>query len=71
MNIQPSSLIFQSQLVVNSALISPVSAGQATGFDIPSARDSGSQNTEKPYAIPMQRWIAKAAGGTSQRLKPA
>src|SRR5262252_6001251 len=35
------------------------------------ARDSGSQNTEKPYAMPMQRCIQSAAGGTSQRLNPA
>ncbi|HUB88678.1 MAG TPA: hypothetical protein VMA74_03020 [Dyella sp.] len=29
----------------------------------------GSQNTEKPYAMPMHKWMAKAAGGTNQRLK--
>jgi hypothetical protein len=28
----------------------------------------GSQKTEKPYDIPMHRWIASAAGGTNQRL---
>ena len=32
--------------------------------------ESGSQNTLKPYAIPIDRWIARAAGGTSQRLNP-
>jgi hypothetical protein len=37
---------------------------------MPTALDNGSQNTEKPYAMPMHRWIANAAGGTSQRLKP-
>src|SRR5579859_1397197 len=29
----------------------------------------GNQNTEKPYAIPIHRWMAKAAGGTNHRLK--
>ncbi len=29
----------------------------------------GSQNTLKPYAMPMQRWMARAAGGASHRLK--
>jgi hypothetical protein len=29
----------------------------------------GNQNTEKPYAMPIHKWMAKAAGGTSQRLK--
>ena len=32
--------------------------------------NSGNQNTEKPYAMPMHRWMASAAGGTSQRLNP-
>jgi hypothetical protein len=32
--------------------------------------DNGSQNTEKPYAIPMHRWMARAEGGINQRLKP-
>src|SRR5579884_2165141 len=54
-NIQPRVLIFQSP---------------EAGCVIPMARDSGSQNTLNPYAIPMERWIASAAGGTSQRLKP-
>ncbi|MEL7644266.1 MAG: hypothetical protein AAGU25_09185, partial [bacterium] len=36
----------------------------------PISLDKGSQKTEKPYAIPIQRWIARAAGGTSQRLNP-
>src|SRR5262249_18612011 len=41
---------------------------QATEVVMPTALDSGSQNTENPYAMPMHRWIASAAGGTSQRL---
>src|SRR6185436_17269774 len=53
--IQPSVLIFQSP-----------GAGAVT----PIARLSGSQKTLKPYAIPIERWIASAAGGTSQRLNP-
>ena len=39
--------IFQSQVVVNSSLNSEIS-GQAFGAVSPMARDSGSQNTEKP-----------------------
>ena len=60
----------QSQLVVTSACMTEKSAGQATGWVMPSTRVSGSQNTEKPYAMPMHRWMASAAGGTIQRLKP-
>ena len=47
-----------------------MSGAQATGAVTPRALDSGNQNTEKPYAMPMHRWMASAAGGTSQRLKP-
>ena len=35
---------------------------------IPIALDNGNQNTEKPYAIPIHKWIAKAVGGIYQRL---
>src|ERR1051325_6960679 len=54
-NIHPSVLIFQSP-----------------GADavIPMARDNGSQKTLQPYPMPIDRWMARAAGGTSQRLKP-
>src|ERR1700733_3143885 len=45
--IQPSSLIFQSQLVVTSAAKIDWS-GQASDLVMPMARDSGSQNTLKP-----------------------
>jgi hypothetical protein len=34
-----------------------------------SALPSGFQNTLNPYAIPIDKWTANAAGGTSQRLK--
>src|SRR5215216_3905031 len=54
-NIQPRVLIFQSP---------------GAGWVMPIARLNGSQNTLKPYAIPIDRWIARAAGGTSQRLNP-
>jgi hypothetical protein len=47
-----------------------MSAGHAMGLLMPSALVSGNQNTEKPYAIPMHKWMHKAAGGTSQRLNP-
>src|SRR5215468_1916648 len=69
--IQPSMLIFQSHVVEKTVAMNDMSAGHATDLLIPIARDSGSQNTLKPYAMPMQRWMQSAAGGTSQRLKPA
>src|ERR1700674_623911 len=45
---------------------------QSPGPDcvMPTARLSGILNTLNAYAWPMQRWIASAAGGTSQRLNP-
>src|SRR5215813_12724259 len=52
--IQPMLATFQSQLVVNSSWNSEMS-GQAFGAVSPIARDSGSQNTENPYAMPMHR----------------
>src|ERR1700744_4130717 len=68
--IHPRLATFQSQVVVNSSPHSEMS-GQAFGAVSPIARDSGSQNTEKPEPMPIQRWIQSPAGGTSQRLKPA
>ncbi len=68
--IQPRVLIFQSQVVANSVATKLMSWGQGTDWVMPMARLSGSQNTLKPYAMPMERWIASAAGGTSHRLKP-
>ena len=52
--IHPRSATRQSHVVVKRAVRS-VSSGHVTGCVTPSARDSGSQNTLKPYAIPMQR----------------
>src|SRR5262245_9893858 len=46
--IQPSSLIFQSQLVANMRVISDRSGAQAIADLALIARDSGSQNTLKP-----------------------
>jgi hypothetical protein len=68
--IQPRLLIFQSQLEAKSSVSNDMSAGQAFDLVMPMARDSGIQKTLKPYAMPIQRWIASAAGGTSQRLNP-
>src|SRR6478672_3406328 len=68
-NIQVTSLLRQSQVVVVSADSSDMSL-HSTDLVMPSARDIGIQNTLKPYAMPMHRWIASAAGGTSQRLNP-
>src|SRR5947208_3231973 len=50
--IQPRLEIFQSQVVVNSSCASDMS-GQALLAVSPTARESGSQNTLKPYAMPM------------------
>jgi hypothetical protein len=47
-----------------------MSAGHAIDVEMPSWWDNGSQNTLKPYAMPMQRWMHSAAGGTSHRLNP-
>src|SRR5499427_6067410 len=66
--IQPSSLIFQSQPVANTRAMNDMSGAQAIAVLPLIARDSGSQKTENPYAMPMQRCIQSAAGGTSQRL---
>ena len=68
--IQPSVLIFQSQVVAVSVCRKLMETGHATGSVMPMARLSGSQKTLKPYAIPMERWMARAAGGTSHRLNP-
>src|ERR1700733_1974928 len=69
-NIQPMLAMRQSQVVVKISCKN-VMSGHALGCVIPSARDNGSQNTEKPYAMPMHKWMQSAAGGTSQRLNPA
>src|SRR5882757_2957225 len=61
---------FQSHVAARARATKPMSAGQATDSVMPIAFDKGSQKTEKPYAMPMHRWMARAAGGTSQRLKP-
>jgi hypothetical protein len=42
----------------------------ATGLLTPSTLVSGMLKTENPYTWPIQRWMASAAGGTSQRLYP-
>src|SRR5215831_3946932 len=46
--IHPRSLTFQSQVVVNIRPTNDISGGQAIDCLIPSARESGSQNTLKP-----------------------
>src|SRR5581483_2699681 len=70
MGITCRSATCQSQVLVNRRPISPTSAAHLTGAVIPSALVRGKVNTEKPYAIPMHRWIASVQGGTSQRLNP-
>ena len=66
--IQFRSATSQSQLVVKSTFQMLEPAGQLSGLPPPTARDNGSQKTLKPYAIPMHKWIANAAGGTNHRL---
>src|SRR5262249_43402184 len=68
--IHPKVEIFQSQLVTKSSPKKPVPGAHATDSFIPIAFESGSQKTENPYAMPMHKGIASAAGGTSQRLNP-
>ncbi len=69
-NTQLRSATLQSQVVVTSASMIPALGAQATGLPPVSARLNGSQKTLNPYAMPMHRWIANAAGGTNHRLKP-
>src|SRR5262245_6931585 len=55
----------------NSVYIQPSDVSfQSAGSDrtMPIARLSGSQNTLKPYAMPIDKCTASAAGGTSHRL---
>src|SRR5882724_3215245 len=68
--VHPSMYNFQSQFVANTRARKPISLGHSSDSLMPMALDSGSQNTENPYAMPMHRWMASAAGGTSQRLNP-
>src|SRR5215469_16419923 len=63
--IQPSMEIFQSQLVVKTLSRKLMSFGQSIDLVIPRALCRGSQKTEKPYAMPMHRWMDSAQGGTS------
>src|SRR5580658_3373024 len=69
-NIQPMLATRQLQVVVNSSLSSEMPLQASAGAPA-IAPDSGNQNTLKPYAMPMHRWMHSAAGGTSQRLNPA
>src|SRR4051812_5277430 len=54
-NIHPSMEIFQSHVVAKISAKKLMSFGQAMDSLMPIAFDNGSQNTEKPYAMPMQR----------------
>src|SRR5690349_4682093 len=53
-------------------IVPSVSTVQSLGADLvmPIAWLSGSQKTLNPYAMPMDRCTARAAGGTSHRLNP-
>src|SRR5437870_4326681 len=67
----PNSAADDPRNTKNSVYIAPsVRTDQSPGADfvIPMARLSGSQNTLNPYAMPIDKWTASAAGGTSQRL---
>src|SRR5262252_1305067 len=52
--IQPRLETRQLQVVVNNSVRSEISL-QPSGCGPPIARDSGNQNTLKPYAIPMHK----------------
>src|SRR3954470_4322446 len=54
--VHPSMFNFQSHVVASARPMKSMFAGQATDSVMPMALDSGNQNTEKPYAIPMHRW---------------
>ncbi len=47
-NVNVSAPTDQSHVVVNNSSNQPVPAAQATGLEMPSAFDNGSQNTENP-----------------------
>jgi hypothetical protein len=68
--VHPSMFNFQSHVVDNAPARKLMSFAHSTDSVMPMALDSGSQKTENPYAIPIHRWMASAAGGTSQRLNP-
>jgi hypothetical protein len=68
--IHPRSGLSQSQLVLVILARSPIDSGHVTVCVTPTALVRGIQNTENPYAMPMQRCTQSAAGGTSQRLNP-
>ena len=53
--IHPRVETFQSQLVTKSSAKNPTSGPHLIDSFTPSAFDKGSQNTEKPYAIPMHK----------------
>src|SRR5258705_6864269 len=67
----PNSAADEPSITKNSVNIHPrVLIFQSSGADcvMPMALLSGSQNTLNPYAMPMHKWIASAAGGTVHRL---
>jgi hypothetical protein len=56
-----------SQLVIVNAR-QMLTLAEQDAAPAPRAWVNGSQKTENPYAMPMQRWIASAQGGNNQRL---
>ncbi len=51
--------------------VQPMAVGDqspAVGLAPPSRRPSGRLKTLKAYTWPIDRWMARAAGGASQRL---
>src|SRR5262245_10077003 len=68
----PKSAADDPSITKNSVYIhASVLIFQSSAADcvMPIARLKGSQKTLKPYAIPIDKWMASAAGGTSHRLK--
>src|SRR5262245_27848045 len=67
----PNSAADEPSITKNSVYIQPsVLIFQSSGADVvmPTARLSGSQKTLKPSAIPLERDMASAACGPSNRL---
>src|ERR1700730_9677593 len=55
MKVHCNSEIRQSQVLLTARASRPLSSGHLIEVVMPIAFESGSQKTEKPYAIPMQR----------------
>src|ERR1700716_516812 len=62
----PRNTIARLKIQPSAGIVQSPGAGAVT----PIAKDIGLLKTLNAYAWPMHRWIHRAAGGTSHRLKP-